>query len=91
MCPLAPKISVTSDKRLRLTKFSKTKGPLPNNQIEIIWFIHHSILVEKPHFIQLITISTESEPYMLGEFRDTKHLLAEERTIHGTWCTSYFF
>ena len=60
MCPLAPKISVTSDKRLRLTEFSKTKGSLPNNEIEIIWFINHSILVKKPHFIQLITRSTDS-------------------------------
>ena len=66
MCPLAPKISVTSDKMLRLTEFSKTKGPLPNNQIEIIPFIHHSILVKKSHFIQLITRSTESEPHILG-------------------------
>ena len=66
MCPLAPKISVTSDKRLGLTEFSETKGPLPNNQIEIIRFIHHSILVKKPHFIQSITRSTESEPYILS-------------------------
>ena len=60
MCPLALKISVTSDRKLRLTEFSKTKGPLPNNQIETIRFIRHSILVKKPHFIQLITRSTES-------------------------------
>jgi hypothetical protein len=60
MCPIAPKISVTSDKRLRLTEFSKTKGQLPNIQIETIRFIRNSILVKKPHFIQLTTGSTES-------------------------------